>query len=306
MACRSWSSRAVTLGCCFCLFAGCSLGPASGVAAARRTSGPPSAVPVVAGQLIVPIRAFRAYVRARLTMLGTQLDTLLAAEQAGDLESAEADWLPAHLSWLQIGEDDKFYTAFGELGRSIDGIAAGLPGGTASPQFTGFHRIEFDLWEQHGTVAAAADTVRLQSFIAEISKVGLAKWLPGTVGGLSAWVLRCHEILEDASRDTLTGADDYGSGTGVASITADVTATREMLTLLAPAIDARSPHLVAAARHRLSYVVHVADSTLVDGRWVGIARLPILQREQLDSAVGSALETLAPISELIHVAGGAT
>jgi high-affinity iron transporter len=300
--------RVVAVGCCLSVLAGASAHGASAttMAAAARTSAPTYEVPVVVGQLLLPIRTFRGDVEQRLTTLGGQLDTLLSAEQAGDLSTAQADWLPAHLSWQEIGEDDKFYTAFGELGREIDGMAAGLVGGIAGPQFSGFHKIEYDLWIQRDPAAAASDTIHLQSLLARISKVGLSRWLPGTAHALSGWVLRCHEILEDAGRDTLTGDDDYGSGTDVASITADVTATREILTLLAPVIDARAPGVVKAARRRLARVVAAADSTIVDGHWVGILQLPIRQRERLDSAVGSALEALAPVSEIIRVAGGAS
>jgi high-affinity iron transporter len=303
---RSGWLRVVALGCCLSVLAGMSVSSASAKAPAKPTNGPTYVVPVVVGQLQLPIRAFRGYVQQRLTRLDGQLDTLFAAEQAGDLAAAQADWLPAHLSWLEIGEDDKFYTAFGELGRQIDGMAAGLIGGIASPQFTGFHKIEYDLWVTRDPSAAATDTVHLQSLLAQIPRTGLVRWLPGTARALSGWVLRCHEILEDAGRDTLTGDDDYGSGTDVASITADVTATREILKLLAPVIDARAPDVVKAARRRLTQVVAAADSTIVDDHWVGISQLPIRQRETVDAAVGAALETLAPISEIIRVAGGAT
>jgi high-affinity iron transporter len=298
----SFWTRLTALGCCLCAVAG----PSASRAAARSPSGPTHVVPVVVGQLQLPIHTFRAYVQQRLTTLAGQLGTLLVAERTGDLAAAQTDWLPAHLSWQEIGEDDKFYSAFGHLGREIDGMAAGLVGGTASPQFTGFHKIEYDLWTEHNPAAAAIDTVHLQSLLAQIPNAGLSRWFSGTASELSAWVLRCHEILEDASRDTLTGDDDYGSGTDVASITADVAATREMLTLLAPVIDARAPGVVKAARRRLALVVAAADATIVDGHWVGIRQLPIRQRERLDSAVGSALETLAPVSEIIRVAGGAT
>jgi high-affinity iron transporter len=298
---RSYWAWAAALGCCLCVLAGAS----ATRAAAKPPSAPTYEIPVVVGQLILPIRSFRGYVRQRLSTLDGQLATLLAAAQAGDLPSARADWLPAHLSWLEVGEDDKSYTAFGELGGEIDGVAAGLVGGVASPQFTGFHKIEYDLWVRRDTAAAATDAIHLQSLLAQIPKRGLSRWLPGTAAALSNWVLRCHEILEDAQRDTLTGDDDYGSDADVASVTADVMATREMLRLLAPAIQARVRGVVKVARSRLARVMTAADSTLVDGHWLGVMQLPVRQREKLDAAVDSALETLAPISDIIRVAGGA-
>ena len=71
---------------------------------------------------------------------------------------------------------------------------------------------------------------------ARLAERKLGPELPMTPVGLSIWTLRSHEILEDGLRDSLTGDDEYGSGTALASITADVSATREMLALLSPVI----------------------------------------------------------------------
>jgi high-affinity iron transporter len=77
-----------------------------------------------------------------------------------------------------------------------------------------------------------------------------------------------------------------------------------MITLLAPAIDPRAPRLVRRARRQLVAVVGAAQAGLVDGRWVAVARLPAAVRERVDAAVGAVLETLAPIPDVIQVAGG--
>lgn len=279
------------------------IAPAAAWAKKRRPAPVTYVAPVPAGLLALQMNSYRTYARGLLGKLNSQLSVLLSAEQAGDLSAAQADWLPAHLDWLDIGEDDKAYGAFGELGQEIDGTTAGLIGGIASKHFTGFHKVEYDLWTRQSTTAAATDTIELEKLLAQISKHGLDHYLRETPRALGAWVLRCHEILEDADRDTLTADDDYGSGTGVASVTADVAATREMLDLLAPSIGVRVPGLVKAARNRLRRVIAAADATRVDGQWVGIAALPMLKRESLDAAVGAALEKLAPVSEIIRVSG---
>jgi high-affinity iron transporter len=77
-----------------------------------------------------------------------------------------------------------------------------------------------------------------------------------------------------------------------------------MLTLLAPVLQPRAPRLVGRARRQLGAVVRAARATRVDGRWVAVAGLPTPQRERVDAAVGAVLETLAPIPDLIQVAGG--
>jgi high-affinity iron transporter len=275
-------------------------------ASARRTpalSAHRYLVPVYPAQLVPALREYRAYVGGLLTTLDTQVTTLLTAEQAGNLAESESDWLPAHLTWLEIGQDDGAYGAFGALGAEIDGTAAGLVGGTASRSFTGFHKIELDLWTNHDVGVAADDTLELQKLLGKLQALGMTRELPGTTSGLSAWVLRCHEILEDADRDSLTGDDNYGSGTAMASVTADVAATREMLTLLYPEIHAREPRLVKAVRGQLSALDGAAVATQVSGAWVGPAAIPRPLEERVDADTGAALERLAQISDLIQVLG---
>ena len=211
--------------------------------------------------------------------------------------------MTAHLTWLEIGQDDGAYGCFGPLGGQIDGLAAGHPRGTADPGFTGFHRIEFDLWAKRDLRAASADTTTLQHLLGQLMKVPLSSYLPATATGIGNWLLRPHEVLEDALRDSLTADDDYGSGTGLASVAADVSAVRTMLGELKPAVDPVAPHLVGDARSELDALTSAIDATRATGAWTSVRNVPARQREQVDAEVGAALETLAPIPDLLTSTG---
>ena len=252
----------------------------------------------------VALYAYRQYLASKFALLRSQVRALISAIGSGNLADAEAAWLPAHLTWLDLGQDDGAYGAFGNLGRSIDGTAAGYPDGTADPNFTGFHRVEFDLWTSDNLTAAATDADALLGFVNQLIAQPIDSNLPASKNGIAAWVLRPHEIFEDANRDTLSGEDEYGSGTALASLTADVAADRSLLGELAPVIDGVAPDLVNRAYYqltRLDNTIH-ADYT-ADGGWVAIADLPASQRQQLDAYWGQALELLAPIPDLITSTG---
>jgi hypothetical protein len=104
-------------------------------------------------------------------------------------------------------------------------------------------------------------------------------------------------------RDTLSGDDDYGSGTGLASVTADVTATRELLKLLGPFLRPRAPHLVGRARAKLSLLMARAQAQEHGGVWTGVAQLSRSARERIDAAADAADEILAPVPDLLRVIG---
>lgn len=249
------------------------------------------------------LRAYRTYVTGKLATLRSQTAALATAVGSGNIGEAKSAWLTAHLTWLDIGQDDGAYGCFGALGGKIDGLAAGHPLGTADPGFTGFHRIEFDLWTKHSLAAAASDTATLQRLVARLIKTPLTRYLPATPTSIGNWLLRPHEVLEDALRDSLTANDNYGSGTDLASITADVTAVRKLLSEIRPGLYALAPGLFQRATGELDALTGAINATRVHGGWVSIERLPVRQRQQVDADVDAALETLAPIPDLLTSTG---
>jgi high-affinity iron transporter len=256
---------------------------------------------IVAVELYQPLAQYTLYVNRLLARLRPQLRSLHAATAAGNRTAAESDWVSAHATWLLIGQDDDAYGAFGELGQQIDGPAAGLPGTTSNPAFTGFHKVEFDLWRKHNVNIAAADSAKLVSLVNRLTPKAVTADLPNTALSLDGWVLRCHEILEDALRDSLSQNDDYGSNSDLASLAADVTATREMLGVLMPLLDSRVPTLVPRGARDLTAIDNAIDAAGGPLAVRDLTQLPLRQRQGLDQATGAALETLAPVSELMQV-----
>jgi high-affinity iron transporter len=269
-----------------------------GPAPVQTSAGPTFYIPVTGRQMTGAISAYRAYVEQKLTLESTQVQFLGTAIAGGQLTAARSAWLTAYLTWRRIGGA---YDAFGELGTSIDGTAAGLLDGVLSPQYTGFHKVEADLWQNSSLTAAAADGATLLANVNELEVKFPNQSIPAT-----ELPLRTHEILEDALRDELSGADDYGSGTDMAAVEADVDGTRELLALEAPLLKQRAPDLVATVMAQLNRLDVALSATQVSGQWVAVTQVPLAQRDQVDSAIGVALENLDLAPELLHVVGSST
>lgn len=261
-------------------------------------AGPTYFIQVTATQMAGPISAYRAYVEQELTLESSQLQLLATAIAGGQISAARAAWLTAHLTWHRIGGA---YDAFGALGTAIDGTADGLQHGVFSPAFTGFHKVELDLWQNDNLGTAAVDTTVLLADVGALAVKFPKRSIPAT-----ELPLRTHEILEDALRDELSGDDDYGSGTDMASVEADVDGTRELLSLLAPLLRPRAPDLISTVTAQLDRLDTALAAAQVGGQWVAVDQVPLAQREQVDGAVGAALETLALTPELLHVVGSTT
>ena len=131
---------------------------------------------------------------------------------------------------------------FGNYDDAIDGDPDGLSGGVNDPGFTGFYRIEYGLW--HGQSAAEL-TGQALALIRNIR--GLRTAYPGMImypqAELSDLALRTHEIIEHAIRFQLSGADDFGSGTTLATADANIDADEAQLAMLRPMLISRYPQL---------------------------------------------------------------
>jgi high-affinity iron transporter len=258
-------------------------------------------VPVATIQLAPPLAQYTVYVDRLLSRLPGQVRAIQSAAAQGSLSGAESAWVTAHMTWLDLGQDDDAYGAFGQLGEEIDGLADGLPNTIANPNFTGFHKIELDLWRRHDTGAAATDATELEKLVGKLTPAAVQADLPVKTLAIDAWVLRCHEILEDGLRDSLTQDDDYGSNTDLASLSADVSATREMLRVLAPLIEPRGPKIVPDATVDLATLEQTIRAAGGPGAHRSLVSLPLRQRQAINAATGAAVETLAPVSEILQV-----
>jgi iron uptake system EfeUOB component EfeO/EfeM len=108
--------------------------------------------------------------------------------------------------------------------------------------------------------------------------------------------LRTHEILENALQFQLTGHDDYGSGTTLATTAANIAGTRELLQILHPLLAARYRGLPSVSfwLNRLQNLISAQRSA--GGTWTPVSKLSTTSRQQIDAAASQALQELAPIA----------
>jgi iron uptake system component EfeO len=259
---------------------------------AGRQAGDAAILPVTSTDLLGPAKQYHAYVTAGLDTLARQVGGLTAQIRAGRLSAARAAWLPAHLTYERLGAA---YGTFGNYDTEIDGRADGLPRGVHDPDFTGFYRIEYGLWHGQSAAQLAAPAAKLDHDVR-----ALRRFWPSMELTLLDLGLRTHEILENALQFQLTGHDDYGSGTTLATTDANITGTMELLDVLHRLLVTRYHALPAVytSLGRLRSLLVAARQR--NGTWTPVSKLAVARREQLDSAADQALEELAPIAVIFE------
>ncbi|WP_194925622.1 EfeM/EfeO family lipoprotein, partial [Catenulispora pinisilvae] len=264
----------------------------------KRASGTGSSttavVPITEKDLEAPLDQYRAYVTEHLNELAGDTDTLKQDVDSGDLPKAKQDWLTAHLAYNRLGAA---YGTFQDWDKKIDGRADGLTGKVQDPDFTGFHRLEYGLW--HGAAAAALAPVADQ-LAADVH--GLVGDWPKQDFDPADLPLRAHEILENTLQFQLTGDADYGSGSTLATAEANLTGTREVLTVIRPLVQARDPRGLAGIDSWLDRFGAVVDAAKQpDGTWTPVAQLDPAARQKLNGTLGELLEQLSVVPDLLEI-----
>jgi iron uptake system component EfeO len=260
------------------------------VVVAGHTRGTPAILPITSNDLIAPASEYHAYVTTGLNTLVSQAGALAADVRGGNLAGAKSAWLTAHLTYERLGAA---YDSFGNFDDEIDGRPDGLVGGVNSPQWTGFYRLEYGLWHGQGAheLTSVADTLDHDIRALRTS------W-PSTEINLLDIGLRTHEILENALEFQLTGHDDYGSGSTLATTEANVQGTLELLAILHPLLAERYSGLPAVYTWLDRLQTLLNQNKRPNGQWLAVSGLSQSSRQEIDAACSQALQELAPIAAI--------
>lgn len=251
-------------------------------------------IPATLNDLGNVITNYRVSVTAGLKRLASDTDKLQAATAGNDRAAIEKRWLTAHLDYERLGG---VYDTFGNYADKINGLPSGLPGGVHDPGFTGFHKVEYLLWH-NGSDDQIQQAVR--QLDADVH--GLVKAFPHQETAVNDVPLRSHEILENTLQFTLTGQDDFGSHSGLATLSANIDGTRMTLKAETPLLEQNDPALLASAKKAVDQL----DSELTslrgkDGSYPALDSLSTAQRERLNGTLSGTLESLAPIPTELEV-----
>jgi iron uptake system EfeUOB component EfeO/EfeM len=241
---------------------------------------------------------YRDYAVRQLGTMEGDVGRLAGALASGNRDGAKSAWRRAFADYLSLGA---VYVGgrMAELDQAIDGTSAGITGGTASPKFTGLHRLEFGLWTNRSLASLKPWARTLADDVAE-----LRHELPRLEITPTDYVTRAHEILEDALRDQLTGVDVPWSGEGVLGASAALAATTEVVRTLASLLSTSQ-----GPREAVDSALRGLRSTITTlrarhgGVVPTVARLSQSEHERLDASVGGALTALAQVPASLEVEG---
>lgn len=261
--------------------------------------------PLAPAQFTAPVAAYKQYSEQQLATMEGEVARLTDALRSGDRARSQAAWRTVFARYLRLGAV-YLEGPLADLNDAIDGIPGGLPGGADNPHFTGLHRIEYGLWTGQPPTSLAVFSVQMAADVRRMRAV-----LPKVTLDPADYATRAHEILEDAVRDLLSGADVPWSAEGVLGTYAGLQATEAVMNTLKPVLNTTAIVQGYSAPEQRSSATVDADLAGLSGVLKSLAagnggvmpttrQLTQAQTERLDGAVGQALEGLAQVPDMLE------
>jgi iron uptake system component EfeO len=188
-------------------------------------------------------KSYQRYVNSQVDPLLAKTTEFVNAVKAGKVEDAKALFPVARTYWERI---EPVAESFGDLDPKIDAREADLEEGQ---KFTGFHRLEKDLWVTGLQADAPAIADGLLADVNEI--VTKAKTVELTPAQLANGA---KELLDEVATGKITGEEDTFSHTDLWDFAANVDGSKAAVAALRPVVQERDATLAATVDEKFKAV----------------------------------------------------
>ncbi|NRQ35669.1 peptidase M75 family protein [Nonomuraea sp. NN258] len=184
-------------------------------------------------KLAESVASYKRYVKSQSDTLLVKTQEFVDAVKAQDIERAKALFPVSRTYWERI---EPVAEIFGDLDPAIDAREADLAEGE---EWTGFHKIEKDLWitkdvSEDGPIAdkliADVKTIVTKANAAELTPLNLANG--------------AKELLDEVATGKITGEEDIWSHTDLWDFDANLDGSKAAVQALRPVLEERAPDLV--------------------------------------------------------------
>ena len=179
--------------------------------------------------LVAPISDYKIYVIENVQTLVKDTQAFTDAVKAGDVDKAKNLFATTRMSYERI---EPVAELFSDLDASIDSRADDHEKAEKDPGFTGFHRIEYALWEQKDTKEVGTVADKLLKDVQELEKrlTGLTFPPEKVVGGAAV-------LMEEVAATKISGEEDRYSHTDLYDFQANFEGAYKIVQLLKPLIE---------------------------------------------------------------------
>ena len=241
-----------------------------------------------ATELAEATASYQRYVKSQSTALIDKTTEFVNAVKAGDIEKAKALFPVARTYWERI---EPVAEAFGDLDPAIDAREADLEPGQ---EFTGFHKLEKDLWvtkdvSKSGPIAdkLIAD---VQKIVDEANKVQLT---PVQMAN------GAKELLDEVATGKITGEEDAFSHTDLWDFQANVEGSQAAVAALRPVLDGKDPALGKTLDEKFAAVEAALEKHRSGDGWKSYTDLTQADLKELTDVINALAEPISKVAATV-------
>ena len=247
----------------------------------------------LADQVAAATTAYAAYVQDQSEQLVADTDEFVAAYLAGDEDTARALYAPTRMHWERI---EPVAESFGDLDPKLDLREADLEEGQ---DWTGWHRIEKDLWPpaDYTALTAAERKVLADQLVADTAELNTrVQDLTYTADQLGNGA---KELLDEVATGKVTGEEEFWSHTDLWDFQANVDGARVMFESLQPVVEQEDAALATELDTRFTELQALLDQYKEGDGWALYTDLTPAQVKELAAAVDALGEPLSHLTATV-------
>ena len=241
------------------------------------------------------IADYQAYVAEQSTELVAGTEAFVAAVKAGDVAKAKSLYTPARQPWERI---EPVAESFGDLDPKIDGredvVEEGLP-------FTGYHRLEKDLWVDGLKPDSSAIADQLLADVKTVAEKATAVDFTALSIANGA-----KELLDEVATTKITGEEERYSHTDLADMKANLQGSQSALEVLRPVISERQADLATALDQAFTTINQALDAFQKGTDYALLTDLTPDQVKDLTVRLDALSEQVAQVPAVVEAGAGGT
>ena len=239
-------------------------------------------------KLVAAADSYQRYIRSQSDALIQKTGEFVIAVKARDVPKAKALFPVARTYWERI---EPVAESFGDLDPAIDARENDVEPGR---QWTGFHRIEKDLWVT-GNISQSGPTA--DQLLADVRQVvDKAKTVKPSAVQLANG---SKELLDEVATGKITGEEDRYSHTDLWDFQTNVDGSKAAIAALGPALEDRDPALVKLLDARFAEVEALLAQQAKGDGFKLYTELAPAEIKQLSNAVDAVAEPLSKVAAVV-------
>ncbi|MGE7919704.1 iron uptake system protein EfeO [Viridibacillus sp. NPDC093762] len=239
------------------------------------------------------VDAYKEFALNQMDQFTTETEKFVTAVKAGDIEKAKAIYPNARMFFER---SEPIAESFGDLDPRIDARLADLEEeGQGKEDWSGYHKIEFGLWEENTTKGYEKTADQLLKDAKELrARVETVEVTPDLM------MTGAIDLLNEVSTSKISGEEEIFSHTDLYDFKANVEGAEKIFTILENKIEAKDPELAKNLNEKFKAVNDLLAKYETKDGYVSYTELTKDDTKALAEAVNHLGEPLSQMGTILE------